>query len=298
MYMLLVSALLLLPRASAVPAVTTAYSANWSGYVATGPNPYTSVSASWTVPSVSATFPPAYSAVWVGIGGVDRNSNRLLQAGTEQDVLSNGTASYYAWHEVYPRPSMPVAHISPGDSITVTISQVLANASAWRILIVRNSGTILNLTVNTRINLASQATAEFIVERPSILPRNQLARLANFGTVKFSGCNTNQGALASLTSAYMVIMTSNATSSGTYLAQPGALELTANSFSVHYSAAVAAVDEFPTSTLVLVLALISSFFGVTGRISRNKDTKRCIMWRRKNVSSKTTKRDGRDILDV
>ena len=273
MYMLLFSALLLLPRASAVPAVTTAYSANWSGYVATGPYPYTSVSASWTVPSVSATFPPAYSAVWVGIGGVDRNSNRLLQAGTEQDVLSNGTASYYAWHEVYPRPSMPVAHISPGDSITVTISQVLANASAWRILIVRNSGTILDLTVYTRTNRASEATAEFVVERPSIRPRNQLATLANFGTVTFSGCNTNQGVLTSLTNATMVIMTSNGTSSGTYLAQPGTLEVAANSFSVLYSAAATAADESPTSPLVLVLALISSFL-VVKLISRKKDTRR------------------------
>jgi archaellum component FlaF (FlaF/FlaG flagellin family) len=274
MYMLLVSALLLLPRASAVPAVTTAYSANWSGYVATDPYPYTSVSASWTVPSVSATFPPVYSAVWVGIGGVDRNSNRLLQAGTEQDVLSNGTASYYAWHEVYPRPSVLVTYISPGDSITVTISKVPGNVSAWRIMIVRNSGTILNLTINTRTNLASEATAEFIVERPSILPRNQLARLANFGTITFSDCNTNQGALASLTSALMVIMTSNASSSGTYLAQPGALEMAANSFSVQYSAAVTSVGEFPISPLVLVLALISSFFGVTRRISKDKDAKR------------------------
>jgi hypothetical protein len=219
---------------------------------------------------VSATS-LAYSAVWVGIGGVDRSSNRVLQAGTEQDVFSNGSATYYAWHEVYPGPSVLVVYISPGDSITVTISQVPSNASAWRILIVRNSGTILDLTVKTRINLASEATAEFVVERPSIGPRNQLTTLANFGTVTFSGCNTNQGALASLTSA-MIIMTSNGTSSGTYLAQPGTLERAANSFSVLYSAGVTAVGELPISPLVLVLALISSFLGLK-LISRNKDTR-------------------------
>jgi len=264
---LLVSALLLLPGVSALPAVTTAYSANWSGYVATNPSPFTSVSASWTVPSVSATS-PGYSAVWVGMGGVDRSSNRLLQAGTEQDALSNGSAVYYAWHEVYPRPSVFVAYISPGDSITVSISQVPANASAWRILIVRNSATILNLTVTVRANLALEATAEFIVERPSIRPRNQLSTLANFGTVTFSGCNTNQGALASLTNAYMIIMTNNATRSGTYLAHPGPLDGPANSFSVLYSGAATAVGEFSISPLVLVLALISSFLGLE-LISRN-----------------------------
>ena len=269
--MLLVSVLLVLPRGSALPTVTTAYSANWSGYVATEPFPYTSVSANWTVPSVSATS-TAYSAVWVGIGGADRNSNRLLQAGTEQDVLSNGSARYFAWHEVYPRPSVLVAYVSAGDSITVTISQVPANASAWRILIVRNSVTILGLTVNLRANLATEATAEFIVERPSIRPTNRLTTLANFGTVTFSGCNTSQGALSSLTSAYMVIMTSNATRSGTYLAQPGALDEATNSFSVLYSAAVTAVDEFMISPLVLVFALISSFLGLK-LISRNADTR-------------------------
>jgi hypothetical protein len=221
---------------------------------------------------VSATS-AAYSAVWVGIGGVDRTSNRLLQAGTEQDVLSNGSAIYYAWHEVYPRPSVFVGYVFSGDSITATISQVSANASAWRILIVRNSGTILNLTVNVRANRASEATAEFIVERPSIRPRNQLSTLANFGSVTFSGCNTNQGALDSLTSAYMVIMTSSGNTLGTYLAQPGTLDGAGNSFSVLYSTAVTAAAEFPISPLVLVLALISSFFGVR-LISRNKDPRR------------------------
>jgi len=260
--LVLLVALLLLPRASALPAVATYYSANWSGYVATNPTPYTSVSASWTVPAVSATSPPAYSAVWVGIGGVDRSSNRVLQAGTEQDALSNGTATYYAWHEVYPRPSAFVAYISPGDSITVTISQVPSNATAWRILIVRNSATILDLTVNTRINLASEATAEFVVERPSLRPGNQLTTLANFGSVTFSGCSTNQGALASLTGADMLIMTSNNTSSGTHLAQPSTLEGTTNGFSILYSAASTTVDELPTSPLVVVLALISSLLGV------------------------------------
>jgi Peptidase A4 family len=267
----LVSALLVLPGGSALPAVTTAYSTNWSGYVATGPSPYTSVSASWTVPSVSGTS-TAYSAVWVGIGGADRNSNRLIQAGTEQDILSNGTARYFAWHEVYPRPSVLVAYISAGDSMSVTISQVAANASAWRILIVRNSVTILDLPVNLRANLATEATAEFIVERPSIRPTNQLTTLANFGTVTFSDCNTNQGALASLTSAYMVIMTSNATRSGAYLAQPGALDETTNSFSLLSTAGATTAGEFSISPLIFVLALISSFLGLK-QISRNEDTR-------------------------
>jgi hypothetical protein len=271
--LVLASTLLLLPRASALPTVTTAYSANWSGYVATAPFPFTSVSASWTVPNVSATSPPAYSTVWVGIGGWYSGSNRLLQAGTEQDVLSNGSTVYYVWHEVYPRPSVLVALISAGDSIRVAISEVIENASMWRMLIVRNSETILNLTVRMNANRASEATAEFIVERPTIqVGRHyQLTTLANFGTVTFSGCDTNQGTLASLTSAYLLIMTSNGTSSGTYLAEPGTLDVVTNGFSILYS--TTAVDELSTSPLVLVVALISSLLG-TSLISRKRDGRR------------------------
>ena len=241
--------------------------------MATAPFPFTSVSASWTVPSVSAASPPACSAVWVGIGGWYSGSNRLLQAGTEQDVLSNGSTVYYAWHEVYPRPSVLVAYISAGDSIRVTIFEVIENASMWRMLIVRNSETILNLTVRMNANRASEATAEFIVERPAIqVGRHyQLTALANFGTVTFSGCDTNQGTLTSLTSAYLLIMTSNGTSSGTYLAEPGTLDAVANGFSILYS--TTAVDELSTSPLVLVVALISSLLG-TSLISRKRDGRR------------------------
>jgi len=129
-----------------------------------------------------------------------------------------------------------------------------------------------------------EATAEFIVERPSIQPRNQLSTLANFGTVTFSGCNTNQGALASLTSAYMIIMTNNALKSGTYLARPGTLDGAANSFSVLYSGTSTAVGEFSVSPLVLVLALIASFLGLelisrndkSSRRSNNREAAKCL----------------------
>lgn len=269
-FLLLFSAMSTLPGVWALPAVTTSYASNWSGYVASAPGPYTSVTASWGVPSVSSVFPPAYSSVWVGIGGWYRSSNRLIQVGTDQDVLDNGSTVYFAWREVYPSPQFLVGYVSPGDSITATISQVSANASTWRMLIIRNSGTLLNITVRARVNLASENTAEFIVERPAIRVgrRDQLTALANFGTITFSHCSTNQGGLASLTSANMVVMRSNATSTGTYMAQPGTLDPSTNSFAVQYSG-VSVADEFPSSALVFVLALISSFSGFK-LISRNK----------------------------
>ena len=268
-FLLLVCLALLLPRASALPTVTTAYSSNWSGYVVTAPGPYTAVNASWTVPSVSAISPPAYSSIWVGIGGSFNNSRRLIQVGTDQDVQDNGSATYYAWHEVLPGRAVLIGHISPSDLITASVSQVSANASTWRMLVVRNLTTLANITVHVPFNLASEDTAEFIVERPAIQVgrRDQLTTLADFGNVTFSNCNTNQGALSSLAKVAMVAMKTNATSTGTLLAQPGMIDVSTNGFSVQYSAA-SSVDEFSSSTPVLILVLISSLLGIN-QISRN-----------------------------
>jgi hypothetical protein len=268
-FLLLVCLALLLPRGSAFPTVTTAYSSNWSGYVITAPGPYTAVNASWTVPPVSAISPPAYSSIWVGIGGSFNNSRRLIQVGTDQDVQDNGSAVYYAWHEVLPDRAVLIGYISPGDLITAGVSQVSTNASTWRMLVLRNSTMLANITLHVPFNLASEDTAEFIVERPAmeIGRRDRLTTLADFGNVTFSNCNTNQGALVSLAKVAMVAMKTNATSSGTFLAQPGMIDISTNGFSVQYSA-VSSVGEFSSSTPVLILVLISSLLGIN-HISRN-----------------------------
>src|SRR2546427_2616225 len=59
------------------PASVTSSSSNWSGYAANG-GTFTSVTATWTVPTVSATSSGA-DATWVGIGGLE--SQDLIQAG-------------------------------------------------------------------------------------------------------------------------------------------------------------------------------------------------------------------------
>jgi hypothetical protein len=91
-FLVSVCLILALPSTLALPTVTNGYSLNWSGYVVTAPGPFTAVNASWTVPSVSAISPPAYSSTWVGIGGLFNNSRRLIQVGTDQDVQDNGTS--------------------------------------------------------------------------------------------------------------------------------------------------------------------------------------------------------------
>jgi hypothetical protein len=268
--LILLVVVMLSPTVAALPTVSTHYASNWSGYVATSPGPYTLVSASWIVPSVSVLSPPTYSSVWIGVGGWYRNSNRLIQIGTDQDVLNNGTAVYYAWREVFPGLAIPVASLSPGDSITAAVSQISANASTWHMLIVRNSATLLNITIRARVNLASEDTADFIVERPAIGRRNQLTTLANFKNVTFSGCTTNQGALISIKSVAMVVMkVGNATNVSEYLAQPTALDQLTNGFSVLYSGSTQPIAEFPSYLTVIVVILMSNLW-VSKSISTHK----------------------------
>lgn len=77
-------------------------SSNWSGGVLDGN--WTVVSGFWTVPTVSkpreGQGPGSgwYSASWLGIDG-DSNTDDLLQAGVEQQVDGNGSATYVAWYE-------------------------------------------------------------------------------------------------------------------------------------------------------------------------------------------------------
>src|SRR5205807_9251133 len=99
------------------PASVTSSSSNWSGYAASG-GTFTSVTATWTVPTVSATSPGA-DATWVGIGGLQ--SRDLLQAGTQAMVDGSGVA-YTAWIEMLPQSSRDVPlSVTAGDSVTVTI---------------------------------------------------------------------------------------------------------------------------------------------------------------------------------
>lgn len=105
-------------------------SSNWSGYAETGN--YTSVSASWTVPTVTPGASSRigffgrstnawYSAVWTGIDGF--NDDNLIQTGTEQDYYG-GAAHYNAWWEILPKAETPISEpVSPGDVIDATIAE-------------------------------------------------------------------------------------------------------------------------------------------------------------------------------
>ncbi|MHB1764909.1 MAG: G1 family glutamic endopeptidase [Gammaproteobacteria bacterium] len=137
----------------------------WAGFIAypsVNPNSVTQVSATWRVPTVNTpTDNYAYMAQWIGIGGV--NEQDLIQVGTESDN-NGGTGQYYAWIETLPSASNSVFTVNANDLISANISLISANL--WQI-------NITDLTTNQSYfqqvsYSSSQATAEWIVERPLV----------------------------------------------------------------------------------------------------------------------------------
>lgn len=186
-------------KTTAAASSTCWQSANWSGYaVSTTSSPacvpasgvtYTSVSGTWTVPTVTGSGGglfgrgSTYSAVWTGIDGFTDSS--LIQAGTEQDV-TGGTAKYQAWWEILPAAETPITSITvqPGDSITVTITKV--SGSTWSISLTDNgkSGHSAQPTFTTTQSYSGSGTsAEWIVEAPEV--NGRIATLANYGSTIF-----------------------------------------------------------------------------------------------------------------
>lgn len=108
-------------------------SANWSGFIdgvtvsgsslqSVGAH-FSSVSASFTVPQLSASSPPNSSnAVWTGIGGV-LGSGGIVQAGVLESFKNQKNQTYTPIVEDYPNPIVPLPEsVSPGDTLTVTIT--------------------------------------------------------------------------------------------------------------------------------------------------------------------------------
>ena len=202
-------------------------SQNWSGYAATD-GTYTAVSGTWTVPQFAPDSPAGADATWVGIGGV--NTRDLIQAGTQQTVSGNGSTQYQAWVETLPQASHPVQlTVSPGDSVSVSITQDPNNQTLWTVAFVNNTtGQTLNVTEHYSSSLSS---AEWIEEAPSAARGRQLP-LDNFGTVAFTqGAATKDGQSVSIaqSGAQPITMMARATRQS---ARPSSLGSDGSSFTV------------------------------------------------------------------
>lgn len=205
-------------------------STNWSGYaIETNlANPQSGavsdVKGSWVVPSVSCGNTNTYSASWVGIDG--DTSKTVEQTGTEQDCI-NGSPSYYAWFEMYPKPSFSVnLSINPGDTINAEVKYV--GGKKYQLTL---TDTTTGTFTTTQSANAQRQSAEWIMEAPSsggILP------LANFGTIPFSNAsatlNGHSGTISNV--AWQNDQITMVNSSGTVKAMPSALSSDGSGFTV------------------------------------------------------------------
>jgi hypothetical protein len=169
---------------------------NWSGYQVVDPSP-TDAQAAWFVPSVAPNGTSAYSNVWPGIGGgFGSGSGKLIQDGTEQDVLCSAggcRTDTHFWFEVFPdEAELAVTNVtvSPGDAVATDASWNPADGAHF---------TMCDYTVNVCVatgqsSAAPGTTAECIVERPSF--PSGLPPLANFGSVGVQNCTFNSSRFA------------------------------------------------------------------------------------------------------
>jgi hypothetical protein len=180
---------------------------NWSGYnqgALEKGHAFHQVAATWTVPRATQhrEGEAEYSATWTGIGGgcVDASctvtDSTLIQAGTEQDVDASGKASYSAWWELIPAPSVTISslNISPGDVVTVTIGEVVAGSEVWQINVLdRTSGQSFSMTTPYS---STYATAEWIEETPIVISSDgtiTVGPMPNLHKVNFDLGQANAG---------------------------------------------------------------------------------------------------------
>jgi hypothetical protein len=209
----------------------TNQSSNWFGYdegtLDTGDTLFHSITGNWTVPTATqhTSGQSEASSDWIGIGGgcvdtgCEASDSTLIQTGTEQDVSSSGTASYSAWYELVPAPSITISMtVKPGDQMHASISEdLLSSSEAWTI-------TIQDLTENesytTTVPYSStQDTAEWIEETPLEVGANAgFADLPNLTNPAFTSATVN-GSSANLNTSEEIELTD---SNGTVIGAPSA----------------------------------------------------------------------------
>jgi hypothetical protein len=178
---------------------TTAKSTNWAGFAVSAKGvTFSDVVGSWVQPAASCpTNAQEDASFWVGIDGYAKGSTTVEQIGTDSDCdkgnkkLKTGGPHYYAWWEMYPGASNSITGsagaasypVTPGDSMT---AQVSASGSSFTLTLSDASkGWVFNTTQSS--SAAPHTSAEWIAEAPSGCNGCASVKLADFGSVTFSG---------------------------------------------------------------------------------------------------------------
>lgn len=182
---------------------------NWFGYsqgtLEQGGKLFNSIGGGWTVPKATqhSSGKAESSSDWIGIGGgcVDAactvGDGTLIQTGTEQDVDATGHASYSAWWEIIPGPSITITMtVAPGDHMRASIAETPAGSNLWTISL--RDVTRNETFTQTVPYSSSRLTAEWIEEAPLVLGTSAgFAALPKLTNPVFDFATTN-GAPANL----------------------------------------------------------------------------------------------------
>ena len=202
----------------------SATSKNWSGYAEAGtPGTFTSVSSSWTEPSVTCTAQQTFSSFWVGLDGDGTQS--VEQTGTEADC-NNGVATYHGWFEMF--PNAPVFYnnpVAPGDAMSAS---VVANGGGAFTLTLSDQTRGWTQTTDQTSATAQLGSAEIIAEAPS--GTNGVLPLSNFGTVNFTNVAVDTAPLGDANAAGLTMVSAG----GVTEATPSAIA-NGNAFSVAWN---------------------------------------------------------------
>jgi len=217
----------------------TNQSSNWFGYnegsVAKGGTLFNAVTGDWTVPTVTqhTKGQAESSSDWIGIGGgcVDSGclvgDSTLIQTGTEQDVSATGAASYSAWWELVPAPSIGISMtVGPGDHMHASVAEIVPDSNLWTITIQDvTRGESFSQTVPYA---STHLTAEWIEETPLLIGTDAgFASLPNLTNPAFTASTVN-GVNANLqTSDEMQLIDGN----GNVIGTPSAPNSTHDGFS-------------------------------------------------------------------
>ena len=168
-------------------------STNWAGYAATGTT-FSSVSASWVVPTVTCTLGNQYSSSWVGLDGF--NSPTVEQTGTDSDCAA-GAPTYYAWYEMYPAASVVLGKpVAAGDQMSASVAASTATTFA---LTITDATTGWTRTFTKTSSTATRTSAEVIEEAPCCTAKGAILPLANFGVINFTNAEANGQPIGSFT---------------------------------------------------------------------------------------------------
>jgi Peptidase A4 family len=184
----------------------------WSG--GTLPGVWSGVIGQWEIPTVSQPSEPGganppggwTSSSWVGLDGAYGGSNDVLQAGVQQQVDSDGVASYVAWYEWFIPPqagsppyiyqtNIPNFPVSPGDTVFCSAQYIGHTAGHLYFLNTTNNSPPLSITLAPPPSATHGDSAEWIMECNDYgEPKNSLPF---FTPVKFSGGVACSGSIPS-----------------------------------------------------------------------------------------------------